>query len=210
MSSYRFSGGTTKNNAISGGQLSTTELDSFILRNAEELAFPPYEWEANTLTEVLDLPRVVVTRPPDEDLFASGMRLNDCHLNCAEQVANDTERRSRHVWGWYIHGSNLILYSVVEIGSQWFCLTPQIVKTSSRFQFIPDALIEWQDTSDGKARDAFRCGRKLPQALRKYPELHIQMRDELNSLIALGMSAVNARERVDATLGAELRKMAPI
>jgi hypothetical protein len=36
------------------------------------------------------------------------------------------------------------------------------------------------------------------------------MRDEFKSLIALGMSAVDARERVDATLGAELRKMAPI
>jgi hypothetical protein len=199
-----------KNDTISSNQPSTTELDSFILRNAEELAFLPSEWEADTLAEVLAFPRVVVTRPPDVDLLAIGMRPNDCHSNCAAQVANDTERRSRHVSGWYIHGSNLILHSVVEIGSQWFCLTPQIVKTSSRFRFIPDALIEWQDTNDGKAREAFRCGRKLPQALRKYPELHIQMRDELNSLIALGMSAVDARERVDATLGAELRKMAPI
>lgn len=125
-----------KNNTISSGQLSTTELDSFILRNAEELAFLPSEREPDTLAEVLALPRVVVTRPPDEDLFAIGMRPNDCHSNCAAQVANDTERRSRHVWGWYIHGSNLILHSVVEIGSQWFCLTPQIVKTPSRFQFI--------------------------------------------------------------------------
>jgi hypothetical protein len=88
-----------KNNTISGGQLSTTELDSFILRNAEELAFLPSEWEADTLAEVLALPRVVVTRPPDEDLFAIGMRPNDCHSNCAAQVAKDTERRSRHVWG---------------------------------------------------------------------------------------------------------------
>jgi hypothetical protein len=199
-----------KNNTISSAQLSTTELDSFILRNAEELAFPPSEWEADTLAEVLALPRVVVTRPPDEDLFVIGMRPNDCHSNCAAQVANDPEGRSRHVSGWYIHGTSLILHSVVEIGSQWVCLTPQIVKTSSRFQFIPDALITWQNTSDGKARDAFRCGRKLPQALRKYPELHIQMRDEFNLLIALGMSAVDARERVDATLSAELRKMTRI
>jgi hypothetical protein len=104
----------------------------------------------------------------------------------------------------------LIIHSVVEIGTRWICLTPQLVKTPSRFQFIPDALITWQVTSDGKARDPFRCGRKLPQALRKYPELHIQMRDEFKSLLSLGMSAVDAREQVDATLGAELRKMAPI
>ena len=99
-----------KNKTISSGQFSTTKLDSFILRNAEELAFPPSKWEADTLAEVLALPRVVVTRPPNADLFASGMRPNDCHLNCAAQVANDTERRSRHVSGWYIHGSNLILH----------------------------------------------------------------------------------------------------
>ena len=40
---------------------------------AEEFAFPPTEWEANTLAEVLCLPRVNVLRPPREELLAAGV-----------------------------------------------------------------------------------------------------------------------------------------
>lgn len=183
-----------------------TELERFILWSAEEFAFPPTEWEAETLEKVLTLPRVVVTRPPDEDLLKIGMRRNDCHANCAAQVANDTEGRSRHVSGWYISGSDLILHSIVEIDGQWVCLTPQIGKASSRFEFIPDTEIEWRVSSDGKARGAYRSGRELPQALRKYPERHIQMRDHFRSLMDSGMSAVEARDEVNATFGADRRK----
>lgn len=174
------------------------------------MAFEPSEWEANTLLEILTLPRVTVVRPPEEELLAIGMRSNDCHVNCAAQAANDPEGLSRHVWGWYIHGSDLIFHSVVDIGGQWFCLTPQTTRLPSRFQFIPDSQIEWQESPDGTAREPFRCGRRLPQALRKYPRLHVQMRDQFISLIATGMSAADARERVDAKWRAELRKLAPV
>lgn len=68
-----------------------TELEQFIIRNVEEMAFEPSEWEVKTLLEVLALPRVTVTRPPEEKLLAVGMRPNDCHANCAAQAANDTE-----------------------------------------------------------------------------------------------------------------------
>ncbi|WP_245280208.1 hypothetical protein [Pseudorhizobium pelagicum] len=130
-------GDTTTN-----GEPQLSEVEKFILSSSEELAFPPTEWETETLAEVLALPRVVVTRPPEDDLLKIGMRRNDCHANCAAQVANDIEGRSRHVSGWYISGSDLILHSIVEIDGQWFCLTPQIAKASPRFEFIPDPAIE--------------------------------------------------------------------
>lgn len=186
------------------------ELHQFIFRNVEEMAFEPSEWEAATLLEVLALPRVTVTRPLEEQLLAIGMRPNDCHANCAAQAANGTEGRSRHVWGWYLHGSDLILHSVVDIGGDWYCLTPQTTSLPSRFQFIPDSQIEWQASSDGMGRDAFRGGRQLPLALRKYPKVHVRMRDEFMSLIAAGMSAVDARDRVAANWDAELWKLGPI
>lgn len=187
-----------------------TDLDQFIIRNVEEMAFEPSEWEAATLLEVLTLPRVTVTRPPEEQLLAVGMLPNDCHANCAAQAANDREGRSRHVSGWYIYCSDLILHSVVDIGGDWYCLTPQTTSLPSRFQFIPDSQIEWQPSSDGMGMDAFRGGRALPLALRKCPQVHIQMRDEFVCLIAAGMPAVNARDQVAANWGSELQGLEPI
>lgn len=180
------------------------ELGELALRNAERLAFPPSEWEAETLAEVLALPRVIVTRPPEEELLAAGMLPYDCHVNCSAQAANDPDRLSRHVWGWLIYGFDLILHSVVERRGSWLCLTPQLVRSPSQFQFIPDPFIEWAETDDGTARVAFRLGVQLPDALRKHPEHHIRMRDELQRLMASGMSAFEARRVVDATLGADL------
>ncbi|RWN59441.1 MAG: hypothetical protein EOR99_33515 [Mesorhizobium sp.] len=197
------------NDTTANSALRKKELGDLALRNAEQLAFPPTEWEANTLAEVLTLPRVTVTRPPEGQLLAAGMLPYDCHVNCSAQAANDTDRLSRHVWGWWIYGSDLILHSVVEMSGHWLCLTPQLVQAPSQFQFIPDPFIEWLETSDG-ARDAFRGEVRLPKGLRKYPEHHLRMRDELHDLIASGMSVIDARGMVDATLGAELRKMDPI
>jgi hypothetical protein len=187
-----------------------TELEQFIIRNVEEMAFEPSEWEAATLLEVLALPRVTVTRPQVEQLLEIGMRPNDCHANCAAQAASDTEGRSRHVSGWYIHGSDLILHSVVDIGGDWYCLTPQTTSLPSRFQFIPDNQIEWRASSDGSGMDAFRGERPLPLALRKYPHVHVQMRNEFMALIAAGVATVDARDRVAANWGAELQKHDPI
>ncbi|WP_187772206.1 hypothetical protein [Agrobacterium sp. B1(2019)] len=160
-----------------------------------------------TLLEVWALPRVTVTRPPEEQFLAIGMRPNDCHANCAAQEANDPEGRSRHVWGWYIYGSDLILHSVVDIGGDWYCLTPQTTSLPSRFQFIPDSVIEWRVSSDGMGMDAFRGGRALPLALRKDPQVHIRMRDEFMALIAAGLAPVDARDQVAANWGAKLLKL---
>ena len=186
------------------------ELGELALRNAEGMAFPPSAWEAETLNQVLTLPRVTVTRPPPDQLLAAGMAPYDCHRNCAEQEANDPDRRSRHVWGWLINGSDLILHSVVEIGGKWVCLTPQLIPASPTFQFIPDPTIEWRDEPGTAIRNAFRNGTPVPDALRKYPELHIRMRDEFFRLVATGVQPYEARQVVDDTLGAEHRKKAPI
>lgn len=185
------------------------ELGELALRNAEQMSLPPTEVEANTLAEVLALPRVTVTRPPKEQLLAAGMRPYDCHANCFELATNDPKQMTRHVFGWLIYGSDLILHSVVEMRGRWLCLTPQLVPAPSQFEFIPDAHIEWRETGDGE-RHPFRCGVSIPSALRKYPEYHIRMRDEFHNLLASGIAAFDAREMVDVTLGAELRKMEPI
>lgn len=186
------------------------ELSELVLRNAEHMKFPPSEWEARTLAEVLALPRAIVTRPPEEQLLAAGMLPYDCHVNCSAQAANDPERLSRHVCGWLIYGFDLILHSVVERRGHWMCLTPQLVRSPSQFHFIPDPSIEWTEVDDDSARTAFRHGARLPDALREYPEHHIRMRDELHRLIESGISAFDARQIVDDTLGAELRKNAPL
>lgn len=190
-----------QNDVTNEGGVSQTDLEKHIVWNVEELALPPSTWEAETLDEVLALPRVLVTRPPEDELLAIGMRRNNCHANCAAQADNDTEGKSRHVTGWYVSGSVVILHSVAEIGKQWFRLTPQLGKSAAQFEFIPDHSIEWRDTPDGQARVAVRFGRELPQALRTNPEIHIRMRDQFRDFMASGMSAVEARDRVNEMAG---------
>ncbi|MGO6937868.1 hypothetical protein [Rhizobium johnstonii] len=179
-------------------------LSELILRNVEEMAFPPTQIEADALADVLALPRVTVTRPPKNDLLKLGMVPYNCHVNCAEYVASDPEELTRHVWGWIILGSDLILHSVVERNGLWRCLTPQLIEVAPTFTFIPDPEIEWVDTAEGY-RQPFRGGVKLPDALRKNPEDHIRMRDRFRELLSSGMSPIDARAMVDGTLGAELR-----
>jgi hypothetical protein len=194
----------------SGAGLSKEALSEIALKSAEELAREPSAWEADTLSTILKLPRVVVTRPPVKDLIAAGMILHDCHSNCASQAANDPTGTSRHVWGWWIYGPTVVLHSVIEMQGRWLCLTPQARLLPSQFQFIPDSAIEWRVSSDEESNEPFRDGVLLPNALRRYPEHHIRMRDELLALMETGMSAHDAWERVDATRGAELMALPAI
>lgn len=185
-----------------------TDVEMLILRNIQESASPPTAFEAATLAEVLALPRVIVTRPPENQLLAIGMRRNECHANCAMQAMNDTEGKSRHVTGWYVTPSCLVLHSVVEIEGQWFCLTPQIVRGTEQFEFIPDEAIDWRDADDGMSRDAYRRGEKLPETLRRYPDLDVEMSREFRALVASGMPIINARNRVDAVYASRLVELA--
>ncbi|RUM07649.1 hypothetical protein EFR84_08025 [Rhizobium chutanense] len=176
-----------------------------VLWSAESMAFPPSPEEADALSEILTLPRVTVTRPSMDHLLAMGMAAYDCHRNCAAYAESYSDGSTRHVWGWIIHGADLILHSVVERGGLWRCLTPQYIEAPSHFPFIPDMTIEWRENADG-SREPHRNGTKLPNALRKYPEDHIRMRDRFRELIDSGMSVLDARSMVDATLGDEFSR----
>ncbi len=178
------------------GTAANTELADLIRRNVESMAFPPSEREAVTYAEVSAMPRVIISRPPEEDLLAAGFVHYDCHRNCGDQAANDPSGKSRHVSGWLPHGEDLILHSVAVIGNQWICLTPQLVPAPNRFAFIPDPYLEWRDTDGGATRTAFRHGNEVPEALRKDPGRHIRMRDEFQTLVASGFSVIEARDAV--------------
>ncbi|MCC8934894.1 hypothetical protein [Rhizobium sp. 'Codium 1'] len=180
------------------------EVELLVLRNVEASASPPTEFEAATLAEVMALPRVLVTRPPEDQLLKIGMRRNECHANCAMQATNDTEGRSRHVTGWYVSASSLVLHSVAEIEGQWFCLTPQIVRGPDQFEFVPDEAIEWRDAINGMSREPYRKGERLPETLRRYPDLEVQMSHVFRSLVASGMSIIAARDMVDVTFKQKL------
>ncbi|MBU0582974.1 MAG: hypothetical protein KKB66_10710 [Alphaproteobacteria bacterium] len=169
------------------------ELADLIRRNVESMAFPPSEIEAVTYKEVSKLPRVVVSRPPVEELLETGFEYYDCHRNCGEQAACDPDAKSRHVTGWLPHGEDLILHSVAIIGNQWICLTPQLVPAPSRFEFVPDPHLEWRNADGGATRTAFRHGKEVPSALRRHPDRHIRMRDEFQALVARGHSVFEAR-----------------
>jgi hypothetical protein len=177
------------------------ELGELALRSIEGMAFSPSEWEADTLAEVLALPRVVVTRPPVNALLAADMVPYHCHANCANQEANDPDGTSRHITGWLVYGSDLLLHSVVQIGDEWLCMTPQLVTAPTQFQFIPDPLIEWRVSGDGIGKEASRGGIALPEALRKHPQDHIRVRDRFRESMASGLSAFDARKAVEETLG---------
>ncbi len=184
-------------------------LAKLATHNMRANAQPALQWEADTLNEVLNLPRVIVSRPPSEQLIELEFEPYNCHANCARQVQLDEDGTSRHVSGWLVDSYSLILHSVVEMHGEWFCLTPQLQPAPPRFQFIPDPAIEWRDVSDG-SREPYRRGHAVPLALRKYPELCIRMAERFEELIASGLSSEEAVADVDATIGAELRQQAPI
>lgn len=175
------------------------DLADKIRRNVESMAFPPSEIERAIYADVSALPRVVVYRPPSEDLLSAGFVHYDCHRNCSDQAANDPNGQSRHVAGWLPHGEDLILHSVAIISNQWTCLTPQLIAAPSRFGFIPDPHLEWRDTNGGATRIAFRHGKEVPEALRRDPGRHIRMRDEFEALIARGHSVIDARNIIAKT-----------
>lgn len=173
-----------------------SDLAALIRRNVESMACPPSEMEAAIYAEVSALQRVVVYRPPAEDLLAAGFAHYQCHRNCSDQAANDPSGKSRHVSGWLLHGEDLILHSVAVIGDQWICLTPQLVPAPNRFEFVPDIHLEWRDIEGGSTRIAFRHGVEVPEALRRDPGRHIRMRDEFQALVERGHSVTDARDLI--------------
>ncbi|MER9620693.1 hypothetical protein NKI98_04575 [Mesorhizobium sp. M0222] len=179
---------------VAAGTAESIELANLIRRNVESMAFPPSKIEAATYEEVSALPRVVVSRPPAEELLATGFVPYDCHRNCGEQAANDPDGKSRQVTGWLPHGEDLILHSVAIIENQWICLTPQLVPAPNRFEFIPDPHLEWRNADGGATRAAFRHGNEVPKALRRDPGRHIRMWDEFQALVARGHSVIDARD----------------
>ncbi len=196
---------TERSNEDIGAEPSDEARIEHILWNVESMAFPRSQGEADLLWEVLGLPRVTVTRPDKGRLLTMGMAPYNCHVNCAEFAASDSDGLTRHIWGWIIHGTDLILHSVVERQGHWRCLTPQYTEVSADFSFIPDMAIEWVDTADG-FRQPYRSGMKLPDALRRYPEDHILMRDTFRDLVASGMSPLDAQAQIASTLGAEFNR----
>ena len=174
--------------------VSPRDLENLITRNIESMAFEPSEFEAVTYAELVAFRRVVVTRPPAQDLVAAGFVHYDCHRNCGEQAENDLSGKSQHVVGWMPHDEDLILHSVAVIEGRWLCLTPQFVDAPDRFEFIPDPHLVWRDR--GSSKVVYRHDQEIPDALRKNPTKHIRMRDEFRALVAEGHSAIKARDIV--------------
>ncbi len=168
-----------------------------VLRNVEALGSPETEHEAIIFAEVLTLPRVVVSRQPVKRLLAAGMIPYNCHVNCHNQEARDPAKQSRHVTGWLIHGSNLILHSVVVTWNQWICITPQLDKAANQFEFIPDFDIEWRDNPGGW-RDPVRKGVVVPDILRKNPAREIEKKERFLELLNSGLSIKEAQQSVQA------------
>jgi hypothetical protein len=178
------------------GRPSAEELAEHIVWNIESMAFPATVEEAAAFASIMALSRVIVTRPSKDLLLRMGMVPYNCHVNCSNYVASEPEGRSRHVWGWIISRSDLILHSIVERDGLLRCLTPQFIDVPSHFEFIPDPAIEWKDTMDGIAREPYRDGQRVPDALRKHPEDHIRMRDRFRELVDAGVSVMDARDMV--------------
>lgn len=191
--------------ARANAQRRKAEMGAMILTEMERWGDPPSEQEAAWLREVLKLPRVTVTRPPDEALLASGMTPKDCHLNCSAQERND-EGQSKHITGWMIDGPALVLHSIIEARGQYLCITPQLVPAANTFDFIPDPAMTWIPDGNG-GRVLRRHGEEVRVGLRAYPEIHVEMLAEFRRLVESGMDPMDAYQEVDGTFGSRLVAM---
>jgi len=182
-----------------------TDLAEMLMVESERWGRPETDLERAWLKELLQLPRVQVMRPPDEQLLVSGMRPKECHLNCWAQEKNDPQ--SKHYPGWMVDGPVLVLHSVIQAQGQWLCLTPQMaVGMPSTFEFIPDPSMEWVSNGEG-GRVLRRRGHEVPVGLRAHPEVHVAMHQEFMRLIATGQHPVDAYKEIDDTFGKQLMEL---
>ncbi|HEV7353717.1 MAG TPA: hypothetical protein VGN74_11380 [Brevundimonas sp.] len=172
------------------------ELRDQLLRKADQWAFPPSQWEADTVAELKTLPVVTVERMSAQDIAYMRMPASECHGNCRWYEANDPTGTFRAVVGWLVDPEgNYVLHSVVSDGANYGCITPTVSDRRPFFEFIPDSKIAWQDGDDGY-RHAIRDGHAIGPGVRGDPEKTIADVAEIKRKLLAGVHPLKAIEVV--------------
>ncbi|MFO0991881.1 MAG: hypothetical protein U1E67_08130 [Hyphomicrobiales bacterium] len=143
-------------------------LREHMLAEGKKWEFPTSERERLLCEELLTGEIIRVRRAPDSLLRRMGLKSQDCHSNVWWYVANDPEKKSKAVVGWWLQWPDLVLHSVIRQGDDLICITPQDLSNDHDLHFIPDQKVSWRKDIDGYV--AIREGEVIGEWLRIFPE----------------------------------------
>lgn len=160
--------------------------------------FPPSQWEADLVAELLELPYYDVPRLPREELDRLGVRANECHANVRRIVAENPGAKA--VAGWMLQPPDFAVHSVLQVGESLVCVTPSAWGDPT-CTFMPDPNISW--TPYGASEAPVRNGQIIAgPGVRQYPAFTIARFGIVRQRIAEGLPAPQAiemsREEFDA------------
>lgn len=168
-------------------------LRATMLRTLDLWAFPPSDWETQTLSEIRSLPILKVERASAEQLAWARMKERLCHDNCAWYANADPEKLTTVVHGWIFDSTdNYVLHSVIQRDGRMMCITPVRGDTSVFIDFIPDPEII-ASREDTKHRH-HRRGMELGVGLRSNPDLTIANIKVMRGRLESGMDPLKAMQ----------------
>lgn len=131
--------------------------------------FAPSQWEADLVTELVQLPYFDVPHLPKEELERMGMRPNECYEN-VRRCVRDTPG-ALAIDGWIIDRPDFLTHSVVFHCEQFICVTPSLLD-QQKIPFIPDPKISWIEKG-GKACPVRNGQIVSGPGVREFPEFTV-------------------------------------
>lgn len=164
------------------------------------LSAPPSDVEQQLANALKDLPVTQAYREDAERLAWARMKPRECHANVSFYVNADPSKQAKHVVGWWKQAHQFVLHSVVGMGSDLLCITPQQAGVPDAFLFASDPAITWADEGGG-VRRFYRDGIPLPKIVRTDPAVATEVATIGLEHLARGMDPAQVWDLIDDEMG---------
>lgn len=143
------------------------QLRKRLLEQNDVWDFPPTDWEAELVNELLDMPVLMVPKAPANQLKEMRLPFNECHENTRWYAKSAPSGAVKSVAGWWVmENATFVLHSVLEQEGHYLCITPTQF-SETKIPFIPDEKIMWEPAGD--RYEAYRNGQKIGPGVRRFP-----------------------------------------
>ena len=174
---------------------SAEQLKQIALEEIEILTAPSDSTETKIASKLLKMEAQKVFRPPNFELFESGMLQRDAFRNCVK-FQSELNQPSEIKLGWWTKGTNFILHAIVSVDGTLICVTPNQVEEEWIY-FITDNRLKLGESLDGGLYPLFK-NKFAPSLVRGDPKTTIKEFNEAKKLI---LSGVEPMEAIKKTCG---------
>ncbi|MYL97209.1 hypothetical protein GR702_05415 [Novosphingobium sp. FGD1] len=164
------------------------------------LAAPPSEAEQKLASILMGLSAKQAYRESAEKLAWAKMKPRECHANVSFYVNADPSKQATHVVGWWKQAHQFVLHSVIGMGPNLVCITPQQRGVPETFLFAPDPEITWADEGEG-VRRFYRDGILVPKIVRTDPAAATGVATIGLERLAHGMDPARVWDLIDDEMG---------